>query len=198
MLLVLRLALWLYKNFVSLRESENFINNMRPFYLLTIVLVFVCSISSFGQVGKHDQSSLKWYTNIMEAQKISNEANKPIFAFFTGSDWCGWCHKLQNDVFSKQKFIDWAKKNVILLELDYPRRTKLAPELQQQNAELQQVFRIAGFPTIWLFFLTDDAATKKKNIQALGSFGYPNVTEPGKEEIPFLHTADSILSIKRN
>ena len=134
----------------------------------------------------------------MEAQKISNEAKKPIFAFFTGSDWCGWCRKLQNDVFSKQTFIDWARKNVILLELDYPRKTKLAPELQQQNAELQQVFRISGYPTVWLFFLTDDVITKKKNIEPLGSLGYPNVAEMGKEEKSFLHTADSILNVKRN
>ena len=134
----------------------------------------------------------------MEVQKISNETKKPTFAFFTGSDWCGWCHKMQNDVFSKQTFIDWARKNVILLELDYPRKTKLAPELQQQNAELQQVFRISGYPTVWLFFLTDDVMTKKKNIEPLGSLGYPNVAEMGKEEISFLHTADSILNVKRN
>lgn len=170
---------------------------MRTFYLLAIVLFFVDPVSSFGQAGKQDKSPLKWYTNIAEAQKLSNENKKPIFAFFTGSDWCGWCHKLQNEVFSKQAFIDWAKKNVILLELDYPRRKTLAPELQQQNAELQQVFRIAGYPTIWLFFLINDTATNKKNIEPLGSLGYPNVIEVGKEEIPFLHTADSILNIKR-
>ena len=100
--------------------------------------------------------------------------------------------------YRKQTFIDWARKNVILLELDYPRKTKLAPELQQQNAELQQVFRISGYPTVWLFFLTDDVMTKKKNIEPLGSLGYPNVAEMGKEEISFLHTADSILNVKRN
>ncbi len=170
---------------------------MRLFYLLTIVLLLFSSVSSFGQSKKQNKQSLKWYSSIVEAQKISNETKKPIFAFFTGSDWCGWCHRLQNNVFSKPTFIDWAKKNVILLELDYPRKIKLSPELQQQNAELQRVFNVAGFPTIWLFFLSDNTETKKKNIEAFGSLGYPSVTEPGKEEISFLHTADSILNIKR-
>jgi len=59
---------------------------MRPFYLLAAVLLFVGSISSFGQSGGRDKSPLKWYSNIMEAQKLSNEIKKPIFAFFTGSD----------------------------------------------------------------------------------------------------------------
>lgn len=168
----------------------------RSFYL--IILFFFISVACFAQTEKQDKSPLKWFTKIEDAQKVSNETKRPIFAFFTGSDWCGWCHKLQNDVFSKKAFIDWASKNVILLELDFPRKTKLAPEIQQQNMMLQQVFKIAGYPTIWLFFLTDDLATKKKNIEALGSLGYPSVAELGKEEVSFLHTADSILHIRRN
>ncbi|MBS1743753.1 MAG: thioredoxin family protein [Bacteroidetes bacterium] len=169
---------------------------MKLSYPVLIVLLFVFSHSPFGQTVKKNNTTLKWYTSIADAQKISNETKKPIFALFTGSDWCGWCHRLQDNVFSKQSFIDWAKKNVVLLELDYPRKIKLPPQLQQQNAELQQVFRVSGFPTIWMFYLVDDTATKRKNIQPLGSLGYPNVIEEGKEEVPFLHTADSILNIK--
>ena len=160
-------------------------------------LLITFAASAVAQNKKQDKSPLKWFTSIAEAQKLSNETKKPIFAFFTGSDWCGWCHKLQRNVFDKKKFVDWAKKHVILLELDYPRNKKLTPELQQQNAELQQVFSIPGYPTIWLFFLTDDTINKKKNIEPLGSLGYPAVSEVGKEEIAFLHTADSILNAKK-
>lgn len=169
---------------------------MRRLYIL--IVAGILSLSSFGQTKKVDNTPLKWYTNITEAQKISNQTQKPIFAFFTGSDWCGWCHRMQNNVFSKTSFINWAKKNVILLELDYPRKKQLSPEIQQQNAELQQVFKIAGFPTVWLFFLTEDPVKKKKNIEALGSLGYPVVTQPGNEDKVFLHNADSILAVKNN
>ena len=128
-----------------------------------------------------------------EAQKISNATHKPIFGFFTGSDWCGWCHKLTNDVLDKPEFIEWAKKNVVLLELDYPRRKQLSPELQQQNNELQQVFKVQGFPTVWLFFLETDEKSKKKNINPLGSLGYPQGAEQGKEQVKFLNDANTIL-----
>ena len=81
------------------------------------------------------------------------------------------------DVLNKPAFIAWAKKKVILLELDYPKRNQLSPELTQQNAELQQVFKVQGYPTVWLFFLNDDPVTKKKNIDAIGSLGYPSGAE---------------------
>lgn len=136
---------------------------------------------------------LVWHTDLMEAQKLSNASKKPIFGFFTGSDWCGWCRKLQNDVFVKSSFIQWANKNVILLELDFPRNKQLSPELKKQNGDLQEVFHVAGYPTIWMFFLTDDAATQKKNISSLGSLGYPSGAEQGKEDLLFLKNANEIL-----
>ena len=65
---------------------------------------------------------LAWNNNLEKAVDISKKTKKPLMLFFTGSDWCGWCQRLQRDVFVKPEFIAWAKKNVILLELDFPRR----------------------------------------------------------------------------
>lgn len=66
-------------------------------------------------------------------------------------------------MFSTQQFKDWAKKNVILVEVDFPRKTKLPDELKKQNDDLKRRFGIRGFPTI--LFL--DAQEKK-----LGKSGY--------------------------
>ena len=137
---------------------------------------------------------LQWHTTVAEAYDLSKASGKPIFAFFTGSDWCGWCHKLQHDVFSKPSFIAWAHESVVLLELDFPRRKQLPPELVQQNNELQQVFRVGSYPTIWMFFLDRDDAAKKMNITALGSLGYPPGAEEGKEEVSFITNANRILA----
>lgn len=163
---------------------------------VVVVLFIIGSFDLFSQTSARKEGELTWYTNIMEAQTLSQKANKPIFAFFTGSDWCGWCHRLQRNVFAKKEFIEWAKKNVILLELDYPRGKQLPAELAQQNAELQQVFQVRGFPTIWMFFLNKDSATQKLNIAALGTLGYPQGAEPGKEEVQFIKQANEILASK--
>jgi thioredoxin-related protein len=134
----------------------------------------------------------------MKANEISQATNKPIFAFFTGSDWCGWCKKLERDVFSKAEFVKWAKENVILLELDFPRTKTLSPELMQQNQSLQQAFQVRGYPTIWLFFLTKSKDGTMRDINPLGSLGYPQGAEPGKEQVKFLQDGDSLLLKKQN
>ena len=164
---------------------------------LSFILFLFFAFSSCDSIAqKPVANGLKWYTDINEAQKQSQATHKPIFALFTGSDWCIWCHRLQNDVFDKPEFVQWAKKNVILLELDFPRTKQLAPELAKQNNELQNVFKVQGFPTVWIFTLNQDSATKKMNIAALGSTGYPQGAEPGKEQVKFLSDANKILANK--
>jgi thioredoxin-related protein len=113
-----------------------------------------------------------WLVNLEEAYKISKETNKPILANFTGTDWCVWCKKLRAEVFSRPEFKVWAKKNVVLLELDFPRRKQLAEQQKQQNQGLQQAFQVQGFPTIWVFDLKRPNDNEKFEIHALGKTGY--------------------------
>lgn len=113
-----------------------------------------------------------WLVDMEEAYAISSKEGKPILANFTGSDWCGWCKKLDADVFSKPEFQTWAKKNVVLLELDFPRRKQIPQKYREQNAALQNAMRITGYPTIYLLDMQKDAATGKMNINALGRAGY--------------------------
>ena len=67
---------------------------------------------------------------------------------FTGSDWCGWCIKLNKEVFSKEEFADYAKKNLVLVEVDFPRRKKLSEEQKKANEALQEKYKIEGYPTL--------------------------------------------------
>lgn len=144
-----------------------------------------------------EKEELVWYSDLMKANEASEAQNKPIFAFFTGSDWCGWCKRLQANVFAKKAFIDWAKKNVVLLELDFPRYKQLPPELAQQNVNLQQGFKVTGYPTIWIFTMTKDSTGEKHMITPLGKCGYPRGGVPGKEEDKFIADANAILANKK-
>ncbi len=112
-----------------------------------------------------------WEVNVNKAYEISKKTGKPIMANFTGSDWCGWCIRLKNEVFTKDGFKTWAKDNVVLLELDFPRKFQLPEEIKQQNYGLQQAFGVTGYPTIWVFNLTK-TETGQYNIDALGKTGY--------------------------
>ena len=73
---------------------------------------------------------------------------KLVLLDFTGSDWCGWCIKLDKEVFSQAEFGEYAKKNLVLVELDFPRSKEQSKEIKAQNAKLQGEFKIQGYPTI--------------------------------------------------
>jgi protein disulfide-isomerase len=90
----------------------------------------------------------EWLTNYEAALAKAKKEKKSVLIDFTGSDWCGWCIRLKDEVFSKPEFIEWAKEHVVLLELDFPRNKKLPEELKKQNEKLQQEFQVQGFPTI--------------------------------------------------
>jgi protein disulfide-isomerase len=117
------------------------------------------------------QDKLTWHNNIDEAIKVSKFENKPLFLFFTGSDWCGWCIRLQKEVFKTPEFEAWAKDKVVLVELDFPRRTPQADALKIQNNQLQQFFQVRGYPTVW-FTKAGAPVDGKTSFEQLGSSGY--------------------------
>lgn len=113
----------------------------------------------------------EWHTDLSKAVQLSESSKKPLLLFFTGSDWCGWCIRLQKEVLLTDEFSAWAKENVVLLELDFPRRSPQAEALRKQNMELQQFFQIRGYPTVWLVNAKADK-TGKVSFEQLGSTGY--------------------------
>lgn len=161
---------------------------------LSLIVVFNFFAALCIAQTSEKSEALTWHTNVNDAQALAKQTNKPIMAFFTGSDWCGWCHKLQREVFAKPAFVEWANDNVVLLELDFPRNKQLPVETVQQNQALQQFFKVSGFPTIWMFNLTEDPANKRMLVSALGSLGYPGGAIAGKEEDKFLAEANQILA----
>ncbi|MCB0584207.1 MAG: thioredoxin family protein [Phaeodactylibacter sp.] len=125
---------------------------------------------------KYTAENEGWLVDINQAYQISQKTGKPIMANFTGSDWCGWCKRLTANVFSKPEFKKWADENVVLLELDFPRRKQIPDEIRQQNYSLQQAFKVRGYPTIWVFNL--EKTNDQFSIEALGQTGYsPSVKE---------------------
>lgn len=130
------------------------------------------TLSSQSTKAEYKPENEGWLVDLDQAYSISKKTGKPILANFTGSDWCGWCKRLTRDVFSKQDFKSWAADNVILLELDFPRRKSLPQDLRSQNAGLQRAFKVRGYPTIWVFDIDKDPGTGQYQIDALGKTGY--------------------------
>ena len=124
-----------------------------------------------AQSGPYKAKNEGWLTNMEEAYALSKKSGKPIMANFTGSDWCGWCKKLDRSVFHQAGFEKWAKDNVVLLEVDFPKRFRLPEDVAAQNNTLKQAFAVRGFPSIWVFDADKDA-NGSYNFKKLGKTGY--------------------------
>lgn len=84
------------------------------------------------------------------AVKRAKASSKQVFVLFTGSDWCSWCVKLEEEVLSKREFLDYATNNWELVVADFPQKKKIAPELKKRYRELQKKYGVRGFPTVLL------------------------------------------------
>ncbi|MFU8780881.1 MAG: thioredoxin family protein [Kiritimatiellia bacterium] len=92
-----------------------------------------------------------WLTDFEAAKAQAAEKKVPILVNFSGSDWCGWCIRLDKEVFSQEAFTAFAASGaVVLFEADFPQRKEQSAELKQQNSHLQHKYGIRGFPTVLL------------------------------------------------
>jgi protein disulfide-isomerase len=110
---------------------------------LAVLFIIGCSSDSAGD-------NLNWETNLETAIKKAKQENKTILINFTGSDWCIWCKRLTDEVFSKSEFEDYAKEKLILVKLDFPRAIEQTQETKLYNNQLAQKYNVKGFPTILL------------------------------------------------
>ena len=92
----------------------------------------------------------QWFTDANAAQAKAKQENKSVLLDFTGSDWCGWCMKLKREVFDQPEFAEFARENLVLVEVDFPRHTQLDDAQRQANERLAETYHITGYPTIIL------------------------------------------------
>lgn len=123
---------------------------MKRYLVLTLALVVIGARALLAADGA-------WQTDLAQAQSDAKSQHKLLFINFTGSDWCGYCVLMDRNVLSKPQFKDFAKKNLVLLEIDFPRGKAQSQSLQMQNRKLAGEYGIAGFPT----FIVLDGDGKK-------------------------------------
>jgi thioredoxin-related protein len=93
-------------------------------------------------------AEITWLTDADKAQAQAKTEKKLVMLDFTGSDWCGWCIKLHKEVFSQPEFVEYASKNIVAVEVDFPSKKKLSAEQQKANDALSKKYAIRGYPTL--------------------------------------------------
>jgi protein disulfide-isomerase len=121
------------------------------------------ALLAFAGCGKHSEqaessaqppsaqvapSKPGWITSYEQGQQEAKANNKLVLLDFTGSDWCGWCKLLDREVFSKPQFKEYANKNLVLVELDFPKMKPMSETMRAQNTRLARQYQVEGLPTI--------------------------------------------------
>ena len=114
-----------------------------------------------------------WTTYSKTALDKAKKENKYILMDFTGSDWCGWCIKLDKEVFSQPEFITYATNSLVCIEVDFPRsKDKISAEQKKINDKLSQDYGVRGFPTIYILKPDGKTVVGKTGYKAGGSASY--------------------------
>jgi thiol-disulfide isomerase/thioredoxin len=102
-----------------------------------------------------------WLTDFPKAQAQAKAEKKMVLMDFNGSDWCPPCKALRSNVLSNPDFLKFASKNLVLVDVDFPRRTQQAEELKKANEALSARYKIEGFPTVIVLSSDGKELTKK-------------------------------------
>ncbi|VGO21480.1 thioredoxin family protein [Pontiella sulfatireligans] len=129
-----------------------------------------------ASVGKESEATavehVGWNTNFDQAVAQAKAEGKHILIDFSGSDWCGWCIKLDKEVFSKAAFQNYADGNLVLVLADFPSdKSGQSAELIKQNEALASQFGVQGFPTVFVLS-PEGKAVAKTGYQAGGPEAY--------------------------
>lgn len=116
---------------------------MKTTLLKTLATLAVAASTSLTLLAEEG-----WSDNYKDTLAKAKAEKKLLLAEFTGSDWCPPCKKQAAEVFGAQEFKDFAAKQLVLLQLDFPRSKPLSDGVKAQNNELKTKFGIKGFPTV--------------------------------------------------
>ena len=92
---------------------------------------------------------LGWGNDLNKAKELAVKDHKYILLNFSGSDWCGPCIRMHNEIFETEVFKKFADDNLVLLNADFPRlkKNQLSKEQQKRNEQLADQYNTKGsFP----------------------------------------------------
>ena len=122
---------------------------------------------------KEEEPEFPWERDWAKATARAKAEGKDLLVNFTGSDWCGWCVKLDKEVFSQGDFATKAGKQFVFVFMDFPNSEELKEKVVDEKLanELKEKFGVRGFPAI-LLVNADGNAWGQTGYQAGGPENY--------------------------
>ena len=115
--------------------------------VFTCVLTCGLAATTFG-AKMSDSVPKGWNEDYAAACETAKKEGKLVLLAFSGSDWCGWCVKMEKEIYSDKAFIAGVKKKFVPVMIDNPRNKEiLSPLAKKQNEKLTKQFQVSGYPS---------------------------------------------------
>jgi len=136
-------------NSKQLTKSRTISTNFITTALLAVLFIAGFTGQADAQISATSHESSGWVP-FVDAVPQSASSGKPIMLVFSGSDWCSYCQRLEQEVFQTPDFESWSANNVIKVMVDFPQHHQLAADIATQNQNLKSYFghELRGYPTV--------------------------------------------------
>lgn len=123
---------------------------LAPFSLIADVAEIPAEAARSAETPK-TSTPAGWTDDFDAAKKQAAIEGKDLLVAFSGSDWCGWCVRLEKEVFSQKSFGDKIRHRAIPVYIDLPQdKNRITPAARKRNPELVEQYGIEYFPTVIL------------------------------------------------
>lgn len=113
-----------------------------------------------------------WEPDIGSAMHEAQVTKRHVLVLFTGSDWCVWCQKMDDEVFSQREFAVYTHSNYVIVKLDYPKDTPQPDSVKRENAEMLRRFEVKGFPNAVIMDENSRVLTRIEGYQEGGAANF--------------------------
>jgi len=130
-------------------------------------LVMMAAVALLGAKA----AAADWETNFDKATQAAAKSGQFLLLDFSGSDWCGWCMRLDEEVFSQPEFKKYAKRNLVCVLLDFPHQKKQNKKVRAQNVRLAEKYGVRGYPAV-IILAPDGTLVGRTGYKAGGATPY--------------------------
>lgn len=136
--------------------------------IVVCALVYGIAATMFG-AKMSDSVPKGWNEDYAAACETAKKEGKLVLLAFSGSDWCGWCVKMEKEIYSDKKFIFGVKKKFVPVMIDNPRNKEiLSPLAKKQNEKLTKQFQVSGYPSTMIVRPTGEVVKRFGGYQQAG------------------------------
>lgn len=95
-----------------------------------------------------ESTFVKWTPTYFDALQAAKRDHRALFLYFSGSNWCSYCQKFDEQVLSDPKFLTLVDSRFSFYKADFPQGRVDNLSQHEENQNLLRRFQVDGFPTV--------------------------------------------------